>query len=218
LVTRVDGDLSVSRQLPAMIEAYRETLNADRQALFDRYRLVDVARKVVGVGSVGTRCWIVLFQGPNGGPLFLQIKEAGMASPEAAGLPGRHVSGGERVVVGQRLLQSASDLLLGWTSAPESGVDYYVRQLWDSKASAEVDGMTPAALATYSGGCGWALARAHARTGDSVRITGYLGSGTRFDEALADFAVRYADQTEQDFAVARAAADRGVLPTVSANN
>ena len=184
-VVRVDLDEAVARQLPAMIEEYRSTLAADRRALFDRYRLVDMARKVVGVGSVGTRCWILLFQGPNGGPLFLQAKEAGIAGPEAAGLPGRSTHHGERVVNGQRELQTASDVLLGWTTAPQTGTNYYLRQLWDAKGSVDVDTMTPAMLASYAGACGWALARAHARTGDSAAIAGYLGKTPRFDEAMA---------------------------------
>ena len=118
LVVRMDADASTTRQLPAMIEEYRSTLQSDRRALFDRYRLVDMARKVVGVGSVGTRCSILLFQGPNGGPLFLQAKEAGVSGLDAAGLPGPTVHHGERVVNGQRQLQTASDVLLGWTTAP----------------------------------------------------------------------------------------------------
>jgi len=212
LVVRVDANGPVFRQLPAMVEEYRSTLASDRRALFDRYRLVDVARKVVGVGSVGTQCWILLFQGPNGGPLFLQSKEAGAAAPQAAGLPGPVRHAGERVVDGQRQLQATSDILLGWTTAPDTGTAYYLRQLWDAKGSADLTSMTPAALATYSGACGWALARAHARTGDSSAIAGYLGKTQRFDEALAEFGEAYADQTERDFEVLRKAADHGVVP------
>jgi len=212
LITRADADPAVARQLPAMIDEYRGTLQSDRRALFDRYRLVDVAHKVVGVGSVGTRCWIVLFQGPNGGPLFLQAKEAGISAPETAGLPGPTVHQGQRVVDGQRQLQATSDVLLGWTTAPETGTAYYLRQLWDAKGSADLTGMTPAALSTYSGACGWALARAHARTGDSAAIAGYLGKTPRFDDAVAGFAVAYADQNERDHEALRRAADNRLVP------
>jgi hypothetical protein len=171
-----------------------------------------LARKVVGVGSVGTRCWILLFQGPNGGPLFLQAKEAGVAAPQAAGLPGPELHAGQRVVEGQRQLQSASDVLLGWTSEHGTGTAYYVRQLWDAKASADLSGMTPTALATYAGACGWALARAHARTGDSAAIAGYLGSSSRFDDAVAAFSHAYADQTERDHTALVEAANTGRVP------
>jgi uncharacterized protein (DUF2252 family) len=217
LVTRVDGDQVIAGQLPAMIEQYRLTLAEDRRALFDRYRLVDMAHKVVGVGSVGTRCYILLFQGPNGGPLFLQAKEASSASCQLAGLPGDAGHCGERVVVGQRQLQSASDVLLGWTTNESVGRQYYVRQLWDAKGSADVAGMTPAALRTYASSCAWALARAHARTSDSVTIAGYLGNSTRFDEAVADFALAYADQNDRDFAAMVSAAENGRIPIAPAS-
>jgi uncharacterized protein (DUF2252 family) len=217
LVTRVDEDRDIAEQLPNMIEAYRQTLAPDRRALFDRYRLVDMARKVVGVGSVGTRCYILLFQGPNGGPLFLQAKEASASSGELAGLPGEPLHCGERVVVGQRLLQSASDVLLGWTTNEPSGRHYYIRQLWDAKGSADVAGMTPAALRTYAGSCGWALARAHARTADSVMIAGYLGNSPRFDEAITDFAQAYSGQTRRDHAALLRAAEQGQIPIAPAS-
>jgi uncharacterized protein (DUF2252 family) len=211
-VTRANQDPEIADQLWDILAGYRDSLAHDRQALFDRYRLVDVARKVVGVGSVGTRCWMVLFQGPNGGPLFLQIKEAGTASPQAAGRPGPTVHNGERVVRGQRMLQSASDVLLGWTTAPRSGVEYYVRQLWDSKGSAVVEAMTPTMLTTYSEACGWALARAHARTADSCTIAGYLGSGAAFDDALSQFATGYTRQVIADHDSWRQAAEGGRIP------
>ena len=216
-MTRVDEDRDIAEQLPNMIEAYRQTLAPDRRALFDRYRLVDMARKVVGVGSVGTRCYILLFQGPNGGPLFLQAKEASASSGELAGLPGEPLHCGERVVVGQRLLQSASDVLLGWTTNEPSGRHYYIRQLWDAKGSADVAGMTPAALRTYAGSCGWALARAHARTADSVMIAGYLGNSPRFDEAITDFAQAYSGQTRRDHAALLRAAEQGQIPIAPAS-
>jgi uncharacterized protein (DUF2252 family) len=211
-VTRATQDPEIVDQLDDILDGYRESLLHDRRALFDRYRLVDVARKVVGVGSVGTRCWIALFQGPNGGPLFLQIKEAGVASPQAAGYPGLDGHNGERVVRGQRMLQSASDVLLGWTTAPRSGVEYYVRQLWDSKGSAVIEAMTPTMLTTYTEACGWALARAHARTADSCQIAGYLGNSTTFDTALAEFGMRYARQAIADHDQWRQAAGDGRIP------
>jgi uncharacterized protein (DUF2252 family) len=211
-VTRATKDPEIADRLPAILDGYRQSLQHDRQALFDRYRLVDVARKVVGVGSVGTRCWMALFQGPNGGPLFLQIKEAGIASPQAAGYPGPDGHNGERVVQGQRMLQSASDVLLGWTTAPHTGTEYYVRQLWDSKGSAVVEAMTPTMLTTYTEACAWALARAHARTADSCQIAGYLGNGASFDEALAEFGMRYARQAVADHEELREAAMDGRIP------
>ena len=211
-VTRATKDPEIADRLDAFLDGYRHSLQHDRQALLDRYRVVDVARKVVGVGSVGTRCWIVLFQGPNGGPLFLQIKEAGVASPQAAGYPGPDGHNGERVVRGQRMLQSASDVLLGWTTAPHSGVEYYVRQLWDSKGSPVIEAMTPTMLTTYTEACGWALARAHARTADSCQIAGYLGNAAGFDEALAAFGSRYARQAAADHDQWRQAAEDGRIP------
>jgi hypothetical protein len=195
-----------------MIDGYRRSLPPDRLALFDHYRLVDFARKVVGVGSVGTLCWILLMQGPMGGPLFLQAKQAGPAAPQLAGCPGAETHHGERVVRGQLCLQAASDVLLGWTTAPETGNHYYIRQLWDSKGTAEVELMSPAVLARYMSACGRALARAHARTGGSASIDGYLGASDRFDEAVADFAEAYADQTERDHAALARAASDGLIP------
>lgn len=216
LVTRAGADSALVDQLPAMFDEYRESLAEDRRALFDSYRLVDMARKVVGVGSVGTRCWIMLFQGPNGGPLFLQAKEAGIPAPVLAGRPSVFDHQGQRVVVGQRLLQASSDILLGWTTAPGTGIHYYVRQLWDAKASADVATMSPMGLTTYLSACGWALARAHARTSDAVLLTGYLGDRDRFDRAVTDFAMVYADQAERDHAAFKAAADDGRIPVAPA--
>jgi uncharacterized protein (DUF2252 family) len=182
--------------------------------LFDRYRFIDFARKVVGVGSVGTRCWIVLFQGPNGGPLFLQLKEATVAAPHAAlGIVSKQHQG-QRVVEGQRMLQAAGDVLLGWGTDPSSKIHYFVRQLWDAKGSMDVATMRPDAFAQYVQLCGRALARAHARTGDSVTISGYLGTSSRFAEAVADFAVAYADQTERDHAALLSALAAGTITSV----
>lgn len=214
LVVHVDDQVpDLQDRLIRVIAQYRRTLSADRRALFDRYRFVDFARKVVGVGSVGTRCWIALFQGPNGGPLFLQVKEArqSVVSVALGTPPARHF--GQRVVEGQRMLQATSDVLLGWATDETNGVHYYVRQLWDGKWSPDVSRMSPIAFDAFASYCGWALARAHARTGDSVGIHGYVGRSERFGEAIADWAAAYADQTERDHAALVAAIERGVLPT-----
>ncbi len=196
-----------------LVADYHASLSTDRRELLDRYRFVDFARKVVGVGSVGTRCWIALFQGPNGGPLFLQVKEArqSVISIARGTTPAAHF--GQRVVEGQRMLQATSDVLLGWGTDAVDGAQYYVRQLWDAKWSADVSTMGPSAFGLYAGHCGWALARAHARTGDSVAISGYIGTSDRFGEVIADWAAAYADQTERDHAALLEAIDRGVLPT-----
>lgn len=201
LVMHVEEYVSdLESRLVQLFANYRRSLTADRLALFDRYRFVDFARKVVGVGSVGTRCWVALFQGPNGGPMFLQVKEAreSVVALARGNRPAGH--SGKRVVDGQRSLQAASDVLLGWATEKVGGNHYFMRQLWDSKWSADVTGMGPIALGTYAGYCGWALARAHARTGDSVGIFGYIGTSERFGEAIADWAVAYADQTVRDHA------------------
>ena len=200
-------------EIRRMYAEYRATLPQNLRKLLDRYRLVDIARKVVGVGSVGTRAWIVLLIGRNhGDPLFLQIKEAqrSVLEPHAAksiyGLQGR------RVVEGQRITQAAGDILLGWMSVvdpTEKRRDYYVRQLWDAKGSARLDRMSPRAFAVYARLCGGVLANAHARSGDRVAIASYLGGGDHFDRAMVEFADRYADQNEADYAVLRAAVDSG---------
>lgn len=200
--------------LMALFSQYRETLSADRRALFDRYRFVDFARKVVGVGSVGTRCWVAVFQGPNGGPLFLQVKEARPSAPGLALDQVLNMHHGQRVVEGQRMLQATSDVMLGWGTDPTTGIHYFVRQLWDSKGSIDVTGLTPAGFNLYANYCGWALARAHARTGDSVAVCGYIGASERFGEAIADWATAYADQTQRDHAALLAAIERGALSTV----
>ncbi len=200
------------QQLQAVLAAYRKSLTHDRQRLASSYRFVDAARKVVGVGSVGTRAWIVLLLGRDSGdPLFLQAKEAraSVLEPHVGASPYRNH--GRRVVEGQRLMQAASDIFLGWVATrrgDEGRRCFYVRQLWDGKGSAAVERMSARNLAIYSALCGRALARAHARSGNRVGIGAYLGSGEAFDEALARFAEAYADQNEDDFErVARAAAD-----------
>jgi uncharacterized protein (DUF2252 family) len=196
-----------------ILGAYAETLGADCRILFDSYRFVDAAVKVVGVGSVGTRAWIVLLLGRDeGDPLFLQIKEAQRSVLEPYTAPSRYEQQGERVVQGQRLVQAASDLLLGWVTA--EGLDgerrdFYVRQLWDAKGSAQVERMGPRAMTAYAEICGTTLAHAHARGGDRVAIAAYLGKGTAFDQAIAEFAEAYADQNERDHAALREAAEAG---------
>ncbi|HEX4033212.1 MAG TPA: DUF2252 domain-containing protein [Solirubrobacteraceae bacterium] len=198
------------------IDGYRASLSEDRRALFDRFRLVDVARKAVGVGSVGTRCWVGLFEGPHhpaGDPLVLQVKEAGPSVLEPYAGPSELPHHGLRVVVGQRLTQAASDIFLGWSVGPRTGRHYYARQLWDVKASGDPTLMEPANLARYGALCAWALARAHARTGDPVAITAYLGTSDRFDRATSQFASLYADQAECDHAALCAAITNGQLPS-----
>ncbi|MHB9862355.1 DUF2252 domain-containing protein [Streptomyces sp. YIM S03343] len=191
---------------------YRSTLTEERRLLLDRYRFVDAARKVVGVGSVGLRCFIVLLAGKDDDdPLFLQIKEARKSVLEDHLPSGPIIHAGHRVVAGQRLLQAASDIFLGWMSGPQ-GRAFYWRQLRDMKGSADIAGMGPAELLPYARLCGTALARAHARSGDRVAIAGYLGGADTFERAIADFALRYADQTTADHTALVAAVDAGVVP------
>jgi uncharacterized protein (DUF2252 family) len=193
-------------QLRGLLARYQHTLQLDLRVLAQAFEFVDMARKVVGVGSVGTRCWIVLMRGQDDDdPLFLQVKEAQRSVlAEYGGISGsRFGNEGERVVAGQRLMQAASDIFLGWESA--EGIDgktrdFYVRQLADWKGSFEIDGAIPAGLAQYGQICGWTLARAHARSGDRVAIASYLGEDATFAHAIADFSAAYADQNENDYA------------------
>lgn len=190
---------------------YRSTLSEERRFLLDRYRFVDAARKVVGVGSVGTRCFIVLLAGRDqDDPLFLQIKEARKSVLEEHLPSGPYVHPGHRVVAGQRLLQAASDIFLGWMTGPQ-GRAFYWRQLRDMKGSADVVGMGPAALTAYARLCGTALARAHARSGDRIGIAAYLGGTDTFERAVADFALTYATQTTADHTALGAAVAAGVV-------
>ncbi|MFE1443176.1 DUF2252 domain-containing protein [Streptomyces sp. NPDC058739] len=190
---------------------YRSTLSEERRLLLDRYRFVDAARKVVGVGSVGMRCFIVLLAGRDADdPLFLQIKEARNSVLEEFLPSGPHVHPGHRVVAGQRLTQAAGDIFLGWMTGPQ-GRAFYWRQLRDMKGSADVAGMRASDLVLYARLCGTALARAHARSGDRIAIAGYLGSADTFERAVADFALRYADQTLADHASLGAAIAAGVV-------
>jgi uncharacterized protein (DUF2252 family) len=197
------------RTVSKIFSQYRSTLPEERRLLLDRYRLVDVARKVVGVGSVGTRCYILLLTGRDDqDPLFLQIKEAGPSVLEEYLPADGHDHHGRRVVAGQRLTQAAGDIFLGWVTGP-AGRHYYGRQLRDMKGSAAVETMTPGTLRRYAELCGTMLARAHARTGDRIAIAGYLGKNDTFDRAIADFSLHYADQTLSDHTALTAAIAAG---------
>ncbi|HVA04995.1 MAG TPA: DUF2252 domain-containing protein [Acidimicrobiales bacterium] len=204
-----------SEAVSGALAEYPATLESDRRTLLERFELVDLASKVVGVGSVGTRCFVALFMSDLGDPLFLQVKEAGR-SLVAASVPRRPAPtaaargtrpptpesprvGGRRVVGGQRLMQAASDIFLGWASAGET--DFYIRQLRDMKGTVDTTSLRARGLVSYAKLCGWALARAHARSGTAAQIAGYAGNGGVLDDAISRFAVGYADQTEQDYAL-----------------
>jgi uncharacterized protein (DUF2252 family) len=180
------------------LKRYRETLAEERRMLFDRFKFVDMAIKVVGVGSVGTRCFVALFLAASDDPLFLQLKEARPSVLERYTGHSRVAHNGQRVVVGQRLMQAASDIFLGWTRGPR-GRDFYVRQLRDMKLAPDVETQTPQVMRTYATLCRLVLARAHDKAGDTAMIAGYLGSIDHFDEAIGDYAVGYADQVERDY-------------------
>jgi len=201
-------------ELHQLLRDYRETLEFDRRVLLEQFEFTDLARKVVGVGSVGTRAWIALLLGRDGqDPLFLQMKEAEASVLEEFLGPSEFSNHGERVVVGQRLMQATSDIFLGWLHV-EAGLDdkprdFYARQLKDWKGSAEIEQMVPEAMATYGKLCGWALARAHARSGDRIAIAAYLGNGTKFDRALVDFSKAYAEQNERDYQALNEAVNSG---------
>jgi uncharacterized protein (DUF2252 family) len=197
--------------LSGLFADYRATLTDDRRQLLDRYTLVDVAIKVVGIGSVGRRCWIALLMSASNEPLFLQFKEAVASVMEPFAGKSIYPHHGERVVMGQRMMQPASDLFLGWVTASLTGKQFYVRQLRDAKIKPLVDAMDDVSLDIYAKRCGWALARAHAKGGDAATVTGYLGDSDKFDEALGDFSVAYADQTERDHAALKAAVRKGQI-------
>jgi uncharacterized protein (DUF2252 family) len=209
----VSADTDVVEEARQVIRSYRHTLQGDRRHLLERFRFVDAARKVVGVGSVGTRAWIALFVGrDNADPLILQFKEAQESVLEPFLGKSQFSNHGQRVVEGQRLMQAASDMMLGWMhTTGVDGVerDFYVRQLWDNKGSALVDVMEPESFDVYAQICGQTLARAHARSGDPVAIASYLGTSDTFDRALAAFAAAYADQNERDYDALKAAAESG---------
>jgi uncharacterized protein (DUF2252 family) len=200
-------------ELRSMIRSYRRTLSRDRRLLLERFRYVDAARKVVGVGSVGTRAWICLLLGrDDDDPLFLQAKEAEASVLEPYLGKSQFANHGQRVVEGQRLMQSASDIMLGWIHVTGlDGVerDFYVRQLWDAKGSAVIETMSPGVLTWYAKVCGWTLAKAHARSGDAVAIAAYLGRSAAFDKALTSFAEAYADQNERDYSALQEAVASG---------
>ena len=200
--------------LQGVLRGYRETLEFDRRVLLEEFELVDVAHKVVGVGSVGTRAWIGLYLGRDGqDPLFLQVKEADASVLEGFLGPSEFSNHGQRVVVGQRLMQATSDIFLGWLHV-DRGLDgkprdFYGRQLKDWKGSAEIEQMVPKAMATYGKLCGWTLARAHARSGDRIAIAAYLGNGDSFDRAILDFSMAYAERNELDYQELAAAVKSG---------
>jgi uncharacterized protein (DUF2252 family) len=210
----------VDEAIHDLLRSYRRTLSGDHRHLLEGFRYADAARKVVGVGSVGTRAWIVLMLGnEDGDPLFLQAKEAEASVLEPFLGKSRYRNHGQRVVEGQRLMQSASDIMLGWIQT--NGIDgvtrdFYIRQLWDGKGSAVVEAMKPSALSAYAGLCGWTLARAHARSGDAAAIAGYLGTSNGFDKAMARFAETYADQNERDYATLQRAVDSGKITAENA--
>jgi uncharacterized protein (DUF2252 family) len=201
-------------ELTHLIDQYKRTLETDRRHLLDQYQFAELARKVVGVGSVGTQCWIALMLGrDDSDPLFLQIKEAPRSVLSAYAGASKYANQGQRVVAGQRLMQAASDIFLGWQRV-EAGLDgksrdFYVRQLKDWKMSLPIESMIPAGMRSYGAVCGWTLARAHARSGDRIAIAAYLGGADVFDQAIADFAVAYADQNERDYERLAAAAAAG---------
>ena len=198
----------IAQRIPEVWSAYRSSLQEDRRILLDRYRLVDIARKVVGVGSVGLRCFIVLLLGSDDDdPLFLQIKEARRSVLEPFGKKPEYANQGKRVASGQRIMQAASDLFLGWTRC--GSIDYYVRQLRDMKFSVPTEELDARELAEYAALCANALAQAHAVSSDPAKIGGYLGSGNAFDCAVTDFAGVYADQAERDYEAFRKAVRRG---------
>jgi len=199
-----------TRSVTAMFHQYRATLPDERRMILDRYHMVDFARKVVGVGSVGTRCGVILLMAEDNDALFLQFKEARPSVLEPYAGKSRYSNQGQRVVTGQRLLQSASDVFLGWTQ-DDSGRAYYFRQLRDMKMKIDLNGMTTPNWLEYVDVCAWALARAHARTGDAAQVTGYLGKSDKFDHAIARFAAAYADQAEQDHATLQKAIRAGRL-------
>jgi uncharacterized protein (DUF2252 family) len=205
----------IERALREQFRAYRATLRDDQRQLLERFELVDMARKVVGVGSVGTRAFIGLLEGRDeADPLFLQVKEATASVLEDHLPKSRYKQHGERVVHGQRMMQAASDIFLGWTRGVDVTRHYYWRQLRDMKGSAEVEAMVPMGLSYYAGICGWTLARAHARSGDPIAIAAYLGKRESFDQAITDFSERYADQNEQDYQAFAKAIGSGRLQAV----
>ena len=219
LIVRLDelaGEIpavELEEALRVLIRSYRRTLSGDRRHLLERFQYVDAARKVVGVGSVGTRAWIVLMLGrDDDDPLFLQAKEAEASVLEPYLGKSHFANSGQRVVEGQRLMQAASDIMLGWirvVGLDGVGRDFYIRQLWDAKGSAAIETMTSNVMTWYANVCGWTLAKAHGRSGDAVGIAAYLGGSTAFERALSSFAEDYADQNERDYSALKDAVAAG---------
>jgi uncharacterized protein (DUF2252 family) len=206
------SEVDWGKDIVPFFEAYRATLSQDRRVLFDRYQLVDAVFKVVGVGSVGTHCYVALWMADVDDPLFLQVKQALPSVLADAAGPSSYPNDGERVVIGQRIMQSASDIFLGWTRGPRNN-DFYVRQLRDQKVSIDLTSSSERGLVVYAVLCGQTLARAHGRSGKAAEISGYLGSGNNFDDAIVDYAVAYADQVEKDYDAFRDAVKGGRFPT-----
>ena len=204
---RIEGG-GFQHTIVGILTRYRDSLPDERRVLLDRFRFVDAALNVVGVGSVGTLCGVVLLMAGGTDPLFLQIKQARASVLEPHAGASRHANHGQRVVVGQRIMQAASDVFLGWTEG-DRGRHFYVRQLRDAKIKPTIEGLDVAALVAYARSCGHALARAHARSGRTAAIAGYLGKRTVFDDAVVEFATAYADQTERDHAALVAAVRAG---------
>ena len=210
-----DDAEQITEGIRRALASYLTSLRDDRRALLEQFEVVDMARKVVGVGSVGTRCYVALLQGKgHDDVLFLQVKqaEASVLAPHLE--PSGYASHGHRVVTGQRLLQAAPDIFLGWATGPD-GRDYYVRQLWDMKGGIDPAKLTPGGLCVYGGLCGWILARAHGRGGDEVAIAAYLGKSDAFDDAVAAFAVTYADVNDHDHQTLAAAVEAGKLQAIN---
>ena len=209
----------IAAGMTVLLSKYRQTLQDDRKVIIRQYDFTDMARKVVGVGSVGTRCWIILMMGRDeSDPLFLQVKEAETSVLSEFAGASEFANQGQRVVAGQRLMQAASDVFLGWQRVP-AGIDgqardFYVRSLRDWKLSVDIEVMIPRGMRLYGELCGWTLARAHARSGDRIAIAAYLGGKDIFDNAVADFAASYADQNERDFAELSAACQSGRITAV----
>ena len=210
---------AIYEQIRTVLGKYGRSLQSDRRHLLEQFTLVQMARKVVGVGSVGTRAWILLMDAADGDePLFLQAKEAQPSVLAEYAGRSQHDNQGERVVAGQHLMQAQSDIFLGWTRVPgPDGVDrdFYVRQLRDWKFSFPIEAMIPAGMTVYARQCGWTLARAHARSGDRIALAAYLGGSGKFDEAIADFAETYADQNERDYAALRDAVKDGKVESTT---
>ena len=204
------GAKSSTHRIQKAFAAYRESLPEHRRLLLDRYKFMDVAVKVVGVGSVGTVCGVMLMMASENDPLFLQVKQARPSVLEAYAGKSAYANHGQRVVIGYQLMQSASDLFLGWTKG-HLGRHFYVRQLRDMKIKPLVELFTPRVMLQYAELCGWILARSHARCGEPAMISGYLGKSDKFDQAIADFSIAYADQSERDHEILMKAVRAGKL-------